>query len=341
VQFHDYYAELGVPRDAGADAVKKAYRKLALEWHPDRHPEGPKRDEAEARFKRVSEAYEVLSDPEKRAKYDRFGKNWKEGQEFTPPPGGGGRRMSREEFEQAFGGSFGFSDFFAQFFGEEFARSRPRAGRRHARYRHRGADVQAELVLDVGDAIRGGKRAFEVPARMPCPTCGGVGFLDEHVCPACAGVGAVRTNKRVELRIPPEARDGLVLRLAGLGEPADGGAEAGDLLLTLRLRSDARYRIDGDDLETDVELLPWEALEPARVDLPTAAGEVTLTVPASTRAGRRLRVRGHGLARKGGGRGDLHAVVRYVLPEKLTERQRELLRELGASHRGAPAGGGA
>ena len=153
MQFQDYYEVLGVARDASADDIKKAYRKLALKWHPDQHA-GGEREEAEHRFKSISEAYEVLSDPEKRAPYDRFGENWEHGQEFQP--GFGERTMSREEFEAAFGGGGGFSDFFQSMFGDQFRSDFGGRPGTQARYGHRGADARAELTLGMGDALRGG-----------------------------------------------------------------------------------------------------------------------------------------------------------------------------------------
>jgi curved DNA-binding protein len=335
LKFQDYYEALGVARDAKPDEIKSAYRKLALQWHPDRHRSGKQREEAEERFKRISEAYEVLSDPEKRARYDRFGEHWKQGEEFTPPAGA--RTMSPEEFARAFGGGGGFSDFFASLFGEDLRRDFGAGAGRHARYRHRGADVRAELALSATQAIERGKSSFTIPAASACPRCGGVGFLAagsgragkdrEHVCPTCAGVGAVHTEKTVELAIPENVRDGLVLRLKGLGEPGDGGP-AGDLYLTLRIRSDASYRVEGDDLEAELRVTPWDAFLGTRAEVRTPHGVATVTVPPETPAGTRLRLRGQGLATADGARGDLHAVVRLVLPANLTERQRELLREL-------------
>lgn len=331
MKFQDYYEALGVARDAAPEAIKSAYRKLALKWHPDRHPED-KRAEAEQRFKRISEAYEVLSDPEKRKRYDRFGEHWKQGEEFTPPSGA--RTMTPEEFERVFGGSGGFSDFFSGLFGEDLRRDfgAGARARHHPRFRQRGADVRGELELPATQAIERGKQAFTIPAASPCLRCGGVGFVDagsgkEHVCPTCAGVGQVHSQKTVELAIPENARDGLVLRLKGLGEPGDG-SPAGDLFLTLRIRSDANYRVNGDDLEAELRVAPWDALLGTRAEVRTPHGVATVTVPPETPAGTRLRLRGQGLATAGGGRGDLHAVVRLVLPANLSARQRELLREL-------------
>ena len=336
MEFQDYYEVLGVARGASPDEIKKAYRRLALEWHPDRHPE-EKRAEAEARFKRVSEAYEVLSDPEKRERYDRFGENWEHGQDFTPPAGE--RTMSPEEFERVFGGASGFSDFFRGMFGDSFRRDFEGRSAQHARYRYRGADVRAELRLSVGDAIRGRKSTFQVPASAACLRCGGVGLVGEHVCPSCTGLGELRETKTVELKIPSSVRDGMVLRLRGLGERAVGGGEPGDLHLTIRLESDDAYRLRGADLEADVAVAPWEAAFGTEVEVRAPSGTTRVKVPANTPAGRKLRLRGQGLDDGRGGRGDFIIVVRLALPERLTKRQRELLRELAATQTDPVTGG--
>lgn len=327
MKFQDYYEVLGCQRGADADAIKKAYRRLALEWHPDRQPD-EKKDAAEIKFKQIGEAYEVLSDPEKRAKYDRFGENWEHGQEFEPQPGQ--RSSSREEFERAFGGSGGFSDFFQEFFGGEFRQGFRGGAERHARYRYRGADVRAEIRLSIGEAIAGGKRSFVVPARVSCPRCGGTGFLDGHVCPSCASVGFVHKNETVELKIPVDVRDGMKLRLKGLGEPGEGGGERGDLHLVLRLDDDERNRLVDGELEVRVTLAPWEAFTGAKRDVRTARGMVTLKVPPGSRSGERLRLRGQGFAKQGGGHGNCYVRLELDLPEKLTARQEELLRQLSA-----------
>jgi DnaJ-class molecular chaperone len=343
VKFQDYYELLGVPRAASPDAIRKAYRKLALKWHPDRHKgKGVAQEEAEATFKRISEAYEVLSDPEKRERYDRFGQHWKHGQDFEPPPGtAGGRRMSPEEFAELFGGQgSGFSDFFTSMFGDAFRQSAAGgAGGRHRRFRHRGSDLHAEFELTIGAALAGGKTRLQLPVTAACERCGGVGFLGERVCPVCVGVGSVHKQRTVDLSIPRAVRDGMTLRLAGLGEPGEDGGETGDLLLTLRLGSDRIYRRAGDDIEADVPVAPWEALAGARIDVRTPDGVVTLTVPAGTKAGQRLRLRGRGLADGRGGRGDFHAVIRLALPDDLSERQAELLRELAGTGPSAVTGG--
>lgn len=345
VKFKDYYETLGVGRDASAEAVKKAYRKLALVWHPDRHPP-EKREEAEERFKAISEAYEVISDPEKRGRYDKFGQNWEHGADFPTGGQGGGEgvRMSREEFERRFGAS-GFSEFFETQFGDQFARSA--GGGVHRRFRVRGADVYAEMVVSVSDAIKGGKQRFTIEGRKACDRCAGVGFVGEHVCARCVGVGNVPETRTVDLALPSDPYDGKIVRLKGLGAPGAEGAEAGDLHLTLRLRSDDVYRLIGDDVEADVRIAPWEAIQGVKVNVRSPRALVAITVPPMARAGMRLRVRGKGLARpgvtgvgKGGGKpGDFYAVVRLALPDELNERQMELLREVGDAGPSTVVGG--
>ena len=331
MKFQDYYEVLGVPRGASQDQIRKAYRKLAMEWHPDRHEEQAKAA-AEQKFKQISEAHEVLADPEKRKRYDQFGENWQHGQEFTPPRDAGG--MSREQFEETFGSSGGFSDFFAQMFGDQFRRDFTGAGRaQHPRYHHRGADVRAELEIPLSEVVLEETRSFQLPVTISCSGCGGVGFMDKHVCPSCAGVGWVRDRKRIELKIPDDLRDGMVLRLPGLGEPGEKGAENGDVFLTVRIRSDSNRRLVGEDIEADVSIAPWESLDGTSVGVRTPLGTATVTIPPATKAGERLRLRGQGLTRKDGSRGDFYIVVRLALPDDLTEQQCALLRKAGMARR--------
>ena len=342
MKFQDYYQVLGVAREATKDEIRAAHRKLAMQWHPDRHPE-EKRQDAETKFKEISEAYEVLSDPEKRARYDKFGQDWEHGQEFQAPPGQ--RTMSREEFEEMLGGAGGFSDFFRGMFGDQFRADFRDTQGRHARYRHRGADARAELKLPVGDAIRGGTSAFVVPARTACPRCGGVGFVGDHVCPTCAGIGKVVEQKTVELKIPEDVHDGQVLRMRGLGEPGEEGGEEGDLYLKLRLASDDAYLLRDGHVEAEVPLAPWETLSGVKVEVRTGTGTAVVTIPPDTVAGTRLRLKGQGLSDGQGSRGDLYIRVRNAVPEDLSERQRELLLEAGRAGPtqvigGARTGGG-
>lgn len=335
MKFQDYYERLGVERDASDEAIKKAYRKLALKWHPDRAKDAD-RAKAEAEFKAINEAYEVLSDAENRKKYDRFGERWKQGEEFAPPPDQ--PAMSPEEFEASFGGSGGFSDFFQGMFGGKFRQDVAGARGPHARYRYRGGDVRAELHLTISGALAGGKRTFEFPAHVSCPNCGGTGFLERHVCPTCAGVGQVQKRKSIELKIPDGVRDGMTLRLKGLGEAGSDGAESGDLHLVIRLDDDAAYRRSGADLEARATVTPWDAFAGTKVDVRTARGTVTVKIPPESHARSRLRLRGQGLADEAGGHGDFYVVLEIDLPPVLTDRQKELLRDLGG---GAAAKSGA
>ena len=335
MKFQDYYDTLGVKRTADPGAIKQAYRKLALEWHPDRHA-GEGQAAAEQKFKQVAEAYEVLSDPEKRNQYDRLGEHWQSGQDFQPPPEG--QSMSPEEFGRMFGEGGGFSDFFKSMFGDQFRRGFGE-GQPHPRYRHRGADVRAELSLTVQQVLQGGKRRFEVPTTAACPRCGGVGAVGRHVCPACGGVGSLHSVKQVDLNLPKGVRDGQTLRLQGLGEPGVEGGQTGDLYLTLRLASDDVYRCLGSGLEADVAVAPWELLDGARVDVLTPDGVLVVNVPPGTRPGARLRLRGKGLEDGRGGRGDFYVVLRCALPEALSDRQRELIRELKSAGPASVTGG--
>lgn len=342
MKFQDYYEVLGVARDAEADVIKKAYRKLALKWHPDRHQNGEEEDakQAEAKFKGISEAYEVLSDPEKRKKYDRFGEHWQQGQDFQPETGQ--QSMSKEEFEAAFGGGAGFSDFFQGMFGREFQGDVGGGPKRHARYHYRGADVRAELILPIGQALAGGKRSFQIPTRVGCPTCGGTGSIQQHVCPTCAGLGLVHKQQTVDLKIPANVRDGMKLRLKGLGEPGEGDGQNGDLHLLLRLQDDERFSIKKDGLEERISIHPWQAHMGTKVDVQTAKGQVELSIPPGSRSGKRLRLRGQGLATKQGSHGDLYVRLEIDLPKELTAEQADLLNQLGAASEGQqqdPKGG--
>ena len=297
VKFRDYYEVLGVPRSATPQEIKKVYRQLARKHHPDLQP-AAERAQAAERFKEINEAYEVLSDPDKRAKYDALGANWKGGMDFTPPPGAAGR--SAEGFSAEDLGDF--SDFFASIFGRPGGRTGGRAGRGNVRVTMPGADVEAELPVTLDDLLRGGKRRIQLAE-----------------------------GRAVDVEIPIGVRDGVVLRLAGQGGPGVNGGPAGDLYLHLRLAPHPRYRVAGDDLEMDLPLWPWQTVLGAEVRVDTPEGAVTLTVPPGTQNGRRLRLRGRGLPRGDGSRGDLYAVVRIVVPERPSPAEREAYEALKRS----------
>ena len=299
VKFRDYYEVLGVPRTATAEEIKRAYRQLARKHHPDLQV-ASERARASERFKEINEANEVLSDPDKRAKYDALGANWKGGMDFTPPPDTGRGPSVTTEWE-----GFGdFSDFFGSIFGwpsgGRAGAGRAGADRAGVRMPIPGNDVEGELPLTLDDVLHGGQRRITVDGRS------------------------------LDVTIPRGIRDGATLRLAGQGGPGINGGPAGDVYLRVRLLPHPRYRVVDDDLEMDLPLWPWQAVLGAEVRVDTPDGPVTLTVPPGTQSGQRLRLRGRGLPRDGA-RGDLYAVVRVVVPTRPSAAEREVYEMLRRS----------
>jgi DnaJ-class molecular chaperone len=321
VQYKDYYQILGVPRSATLEEIKKAYRQLARKYHPDLNP-GDKT--AEAKFKEIQEAYEVLSDPAKRQRYDQLGTQWQAGAEFRPPPGWQETTVEVGDLGDLLGDErfAGFSDFFTLLFGP--GRRRGRAG-----FSRRGQDVEVELPLTLEEAHRGSSRRLTVEVEEPCPGCGGQGVQDRRLCTTCGGRGVRPVEKTLEVSIPAGVREGTVLRLAGQGEPGRGGGPAGDLLVHLHVLPHPRFTVEGaDDLVLDLPLAPWEAVLGARVPVETLDGQVELTVPPGSQNGQRLRLRGQGLRRRDGSRGDLYVRLRVVVPTAPSPEEKELFRKL-------------
>jgi curved DNA-binding protein len=304
VKFRDYYAVLGVPRTASADDIKKAYRRLARKHHPDL-ASAADRARASETFKEINEAYEVLGDPGKRAKYDQLGEHWQSGQEFTPPPGSGPAPPGTGDWE-SFEDLEGFSDFFSSIFGRASGRQGPRGG--SVRFTMPGGDVESELPVTLEELIHGGRRRL-----------------------------SLNGEQQIELDLPVGARDGTVLRMAGRGQPGIGGGPAGDLYLRLRMLPHHRFRVSGDDLEMDVALWPWQAVLGDEVQIETPGGPVKLKVRPGTPNGQRLRLRGRGLPRRSGEPGDLYAVIRIEVPSRPTAAEREAYEGLKRSA-SAPAG---
>jgi curved DNA-binding protein len=336
MEFIDYYKELEVSRDASAEEIAKAYRRLARRYHPD----VCKEPDAEERFKRINEAHQVLGDPEKRGRYDRLGADWEHGRPFEPPPGwDAGPDGARVEYRSWPGGNgeAHWSDFFEAFFG---GRRSPRAaatgpgrtaaaagagpeplgtdveellggvfggaprGRSRGRPRpRRGADARARIEIGFEDAFRGGTRTLQL--------------TDES--------GRTRTY---DIRIPAGIRDGRRIRLAGQGGSGGTGGEAGDLYLTVAVTPDPRFRVEGDDLVTVVPVTPWDAALGGTLRIAAPDGPVEFKLPPGRSSGDRLRLRGKGLPAAEGARGDLFAEVRICVPDKLTDRERELFEEL-------------
>jgi curved DNA-binding protein len=294
VKYKDYYAALGVPRDADAEAIKKAYRKLARQHHPDVSKDAG----AEARFKDVAEAYATLKDPEKRAAYDALGSR-RGGEEFSPPP----------HWQHDFGGDAGFADMDLADLLDALARGRGGRGRSQT-VPLRGHDYETSVRLSLEDAHRGTTVNLDV----------------QHE-------DGTRT---LAVTVPAGVTDGQRLRLRGKGGPGRHGGPAGDIYLHIQFAPHPVFRTDGHDLMFDLALAPWEAALGAEVQVPTLDGAVLLTVPHGSQSGRKLRLRGRGLANGHGGRGDLYAMVRIDVPASLAPRERELFEELARESRFDP-----
>jgi len=299
VGYRDYFEVLGVPRGAGDEEIRSAYRKLAREHHPD----VSKDPGAEDRFKEVSEAYEVLRDPEKRERYERLGSSWKAGEDVSGASGFGGGFGSGDG--QGFGDGAGFSDFFESFFGGGRGASRGFEG-----FSMRGGDQEATIELALEEAARGGKQKI-----------------------------SLTDGRDFEVQIPPGVRDGQKIRLAGQGGEGASGGPAGDLYLRVRIKRHPRFRREDDDLVVEIPVAPWEAALGATVSVPTLRGSAKVKVPAGSSSGRRLRLRGEGMPGPGGRKGDLYASVRIVVPKVLEKRERELFEELAAVSRFDPRQG--
>jgi curved DNA-binding protein len=334
VEFQDYYAVLGVPKSATEKEIRSAYRKLARKHHPDVNPGNT---EAETRFKQINEAYEVLSDAEKRAKYDQLGERWRDyeqaqragaagGQPFDwggfagGGPGGGVRYEYRttgeEDLRDLFGEESPFSDFFETFFSSSSggpAAGGPRRGTRRARA---GSDVEYPLELSLADAYKG-----------------------TTVTLALGGEDG--TAKRIEVNIPPGVRTGSRIRVAGKGGQGDAGAAAGDLYLVIALKPDPRFELRGNDLYTEVRVPLTTMLLGGEAHVTTPDGRtLALTIPSPTKDGRRFRLRGQGMPGLGKQpKGDLHAEVHAQLPDRLSERERELIEELARAEAGTAGAG--
>lgn len=304
VEFKDYYATLGVPRTATEEELKKAFRNLARRYHPDVAKD---KKGAEDKFKEINEAYEVLSHPENRNKYDTLGADWKQGAGSQPPPGGRRRRGPQPgggpEFE--FGGT-GFSDFFEQFFSRGGQRAGGFATERGPGHgsAQRGHDVEGDLAVSLEEVLRGTIRS--VSLRSTDPATGGP------------------VTQTFKVRIPVGVQDGQRIRVAGKGGVGTGGAAAGDLILGVRYSAHPEFRARAADLLSDLEIAPWEAVLGTTLAVPTLEGSVTLRVPAGTQDGSQLRVRQQGLPTGSEGRGDLYVTLAVKLPVTVTDEERVL-----------------
>ncbi|MDR3086588.1 MAG: molecular chaperone DnaJ [Azoarcus sp.] len=344
----DYYDILGVNRDAGDDDIKKAYRKLAMKYHPDRNPDSK---DAEEKFKEAKEAYEILSDAQKRDAYDRFGHAG-----VDPSMGaGGGAGFGNGGFE-------GFGDAFSDIFGDLFG-----GGGRGRANVYRGADLRYNLEITLEEAARGAEKTIRIPTveecdtcqgsgakpgthpvtcsscggsgqiriqqgffslQQPCPKCHGSGRVIPTPCPDCGGAGRVKRQKTLEVKIPVGIAGGMRLRHAGFGEPGVNSGPAGDLYVEIHIREHAVFAREHDDLHCEMPISFTTAALGGEVEIPTLDGTAHLKIPPETQSGKVFRLRGKGIKNvRGHVQGDLLCHVVVETPVNLTERQRELLRE--------------
>ena len=306
VQYKDYYAILGVQKTASQDEVRKAFRQLARKHHPDVAKD---KKTAEAKFKEINEAYEVLGDAEKRKRYDELGADWERGGPQQPPPGWGrgGRPGGMGGMSGGFEGT-GFSDFFEQFFSGGAGRrpAHPSGGMGGDDEAVRGGDIEADVLVTIEEALHGGKKkiSFRRAARAPVET--------------------------YEVRIPKGVREGQKIRLAGQGQAAGRRGSAGDLFLVVRFEKHPDYRIEGADLYYDLPVPAWTAVLGGETHIPTPDGSVLLKVPAGSQPGRKFRLKGRGLPTSATARGDFYAELSVTLPTELTPEERKLWESLAS-----------
>ena len=311
----DFYEVLGVKRNADEKELKRAFRRLARKYHPDVNP-GNK--EAEQKFKEMAEAYQVLSDPEKRRQYDQFGQA---GQSWSQAgPGGAPGPWTTTE---GYGGFGNLNDLIEELLG---------GGRRGKGRKQRGQDLQFNIDATLEDAFHGATREIAVPIPQPCPTCQGMGLTSRgDVCANCKGSGQTEQIKRLHVRIPAGIQSGSRIRLAGQG------VAGGDLYLIPKIAPHRLFKRRGDDLHLDVPVTYAEAALGAEVDVPTMNGRVKVKLPAGTSSNRRLRLAGKGMPRAGGsGAGDLYAEVKIVVPKDLTQEEKDLIARLAEMRRESP-----
>ena len=337
MDYKDYYKVLGVARGASAEDIKKAFRKLARKYHPDVNP-GDKR--AETRFKEINEAYEVLSDADKRKKYDTLGPNWQEqfGSGFSERRTYQYTNGGRSPFDADPTSASGFSDFFEALFG----RTNTGAGNVGSRTmrsdmrKRAGDNIEQPVDVTLQEAYVGGSRTFNIQSTQVCPTCQGTGEFGGRTCAQCAGQGSIPRHKRIQVKIPPGVDNGSKIRVAGEGQPGIGGGPRGDLFLVITVKPDPLFERKGDELYVDVEVELVTAMLGGEVAVPTPDGrKLLLTIPPETQNDRLFRLAGKGMPRlRGEGSGNLFARVKVLLPMQLTAEERALFEQLARS-RGA------
>lgn len=330
----DYYTILGIQRGASTDDIKKAYRRLARQYHPDLHS-GGRKTEMEKKFKELNEANEVLSDPEKRKKYDQYGANWEqaeaherarqEAQAQARTRAGGGAEFS-------FGGGEPFSDLFENLFG-----GRDRGGGHASRGSVvPGEDLETDVHLSLREVLTGVTKRVGLTDRVPCSTCGGTGAQRGRPCSACMGSGLRMETRSIDVKIPAGVLDGTRIRVAGKGASGMNGGKRGDLYLQVHIEPDRIFRRQGSDLHVALPVWPWEAALGAEVMAPTLTEPVRVKIPPGSRADSKLRLKGKGLPTASGGHGDLFLTLQIVMPSSLPEEERALYEQLAKGRHGDP-----
>jgi len=318
----DYYQILGVSSNASEKEIKQAYRRLARKHHPDLNPNDKS---AEARFKEINAAYEVLSNPEKRKKYDQFGEQWEYAEQFAKA---GGQGRVRWDFGKGgttfeYGDLSEFGDIFSSLFGDSGIGSRMKRGPQ------RGQDIESPIEVSLEEAYHGSTRIIQFQTAEPCTACGGTGRVGNRVCTICNGTGGKVISKRLEVKIPAGVRDGSRIRIAGEGGPGRAGGSKGDLYLVAKVLPHKLFERKGDDLYTEVSVPLATAMLGGEVGLPTLNGKLSLKIPAETQNGKVFRLAGKGMPKLGNSDyGSMFAKVKVVLPTNLTEEERKLFAKL-------------
>ena len=317
----DFYQILGIPRTASADDIKKAYRRLARQLHPDLHS-GTKKAEMEKKFKELNEANEVLSDPDKRKKYDQYGAQWEQADACEKARSqAGGQGFSWQQTGGESGGE-AFSDIFENLFS---GRGRAGAGRGFA---IPGEDLETEVELTLREVLSGVTKRIHLREPTTCSTCQGTGALRGRTCPTCHGTGSTTESKTIEVKIPAGVQDGTRVRVAGKGQPGSNGGKQGDLYLHVIIEPDPIFRRQGSDIHVNVPIYPWEAALGAEIMAPTLTEPVKVKVPAGSKADGKLRLKGKGLPSATGGHGDLFLILHIVMPPSITPEEQVLFEQL-------------
>ncbi|TKB73553.1 MAG: J domain-containing protein [Nitrospira sp.] len=333
----DYYDLLGVSRSATPDDIKKAFRRLARQFHPDLHA-GARKGEMENKFKGLNEAYEVLSDPESRKKYDRYGHQWEQAEAYERAQqqsrGAGVGDAQWPQGGQA-GAGADFSDIFESFFGGGRRRG---GGPGSEGSGARGEDLITSVRLSLREVISGVTQRIQLTEPVPCRSCQGTGRVSRRPCPECAGAGRTPDTRMIDVKIPAGIQDGKRIRVPGKGAPAPNGGRRGDLFLNVEVAKHPVFAREGADLDATLPVWPWEAALGAEVTAPTLGDPIKVRVPAGSQSGNKLRIKGKGLPADGGTRGDLYFVLQIILPSPLSEDERRQYEEMAKAARPDPRG---